>query len=228
MNRSRNKSTQTSSKQNAPLSSRRTISTHKSSSLSTLSTLSSTISTTAARTPGAMLKSVRFKSDNAHSHHPITKFAPGLKVNVSNMFDARRDFKRDTGIFMMRYEIDEYGNNVQDDLMDKSAWIDKHLLGEYYQTMLDRYCSSESKKAKQIKPSDRRQALARKHKKILNEQRLVMNIRRAIDNTPEYTGFQKHLAHNKKIYGEYNPSHRTRTMVDRKGGQPSASDDLGF
>ena len=162
------------------------------------------------------------KQDNPSSFHgPIYTAAP-LKVNINNIFDPRADYKMDSGYYTMRFEVDHYGQNINEDLIEKSDWHDKHITNEWFDTMITRYCPHLSKKAKQMKPSNEMQSRKRKLHKQSNEKRLAKSIRDAIDNTPRFSVFSNSLAENKQIYGTYLPSEKDFREYKTSGKEMAA------
>lgn len=146
------------------------------------------------------------KEENARSFHPPMFAARPLKVNIANIFDPRSDYQGACHDFEIRFEIDHLGNNVDEDLDEKASWVDSHITNDWLDTCMDRYCVPFSKRAKQQKPSNSRQAKARKMHKQTGEKALANSIRLAIDNTPRFTGFANQLAENKQTYGVYDPT----------------------
>ena len=151
---------------------------------------------------------VNIKVDNPSSFHPPVFQARPIKVNISNLFDSRAEFKRESCNLDLKLEVNHDGQNINQDVDEKTEWLDKHVMNEWYDIMIDRFCPAISKKPKQIKPSDWRQSRARKMHKQSKEKVLAASIRDSIDNTPRYQGFQQLLAENKKLFGTYNPTER--------------------
>eukprot|EP00461_Guttulinopsis_vulgaris_P004574 UN04576 len=114
------------------------------------------------QTRGAKISTKNVKQDNAHSYHPPIFQARPLKANISNLFDNRADYTRDVHGFCFRLEVDPDGQNIDQDIDEKTTWIDKHMFNDWHDIMMDRFCPSVSKKAKQHKPSNFRQSRARK------------------------------------------------------------------
>lgn len=148
------------------------------------------------------------KTDNPSSYHPPIYQARPIKVNVSNLFDSRADFKRESCNLDIKLEVGHDGLNIAQDVDEKTEWLDKHVMNEWYDIMIDRFCPAISKKSKEIKPSNWRQSRARKMHKQSKEKTLAASIRDSIDNTPRYQGFQQLLAENRKLFGTYNPTDR--------------------
>jgi hypothetical protein len=146
------------------------------------------------------------KQDNAFSFHPPVFAARPLKVHIANIFDPRADYQGGTRDLQLRLEIGHDGANIGADMDEKAEWMDTHVTNDWLDTCMTRYCVNVSKKAKQQKPSNARQAKARKLHKQTNEKRLASSIRAAIDNTPRFTGFANQLATNKQSYGTYAPT----------------------
>jgi len=166
---------------------------------------------------GAVTTKSYIKQDNPNSFHvPIFSARP-LKVNINNIFDPRVDYKMDSGNFTLKFEVDHDGQNIAADMDEKAHWMDTHITNEWLDTMMTRYCPHVSKKAKQMKPSDARQAKGRKLWKQTKEKRLAANIRAAIDNTPRFTQMSDALAEAKQLYGTYIPDDAAISKYESSG-----------